>query len=194
MPPSSFRRAFAAQRKADRQNAVFRELGIEPGDQCGEVAAAAGMILLSAKRARQACTPLVDPENRIVAREKERRRDRHVAAVLGAGDAVHQNHQRPIAGANRTVEGSDHMIAAAILQRNDQPLAALNGQRFARLKRVVAQGLQITAPPGTARAETRCKVENSAHVTATLDRQKAQKVRPLLRKRMQRPWQPIQNL
>ena len=59
------------------------------------------------------------------------------------------------------------MVAAAVLERDHQTLAGLTpaGRHGAHLQRVVAQGLQIAAPPGPAGAETRVSVvEKGAHV------------------------------
>ena len=155
---------------------MARDLGIEGIDDGGEILAATGVILPPAKRAGETGAAEVQTEYRIAARQKESGSHGHVAAALGAGDAVNQHDQRPIKAAGGSIDRHDHVIAAAVLERDDQSFALLSGQGMACLERVIAQRLQVTAPPRAAGAESGGRVDNRTHVTPTLSRQKCQQI------------------
>ena len=148
-----FEQQVAAEREADRQHAVAGELRVEAVEQACEVLGAAGVVLLAAEAAGRAGAALVDPEHGVAAGQEVGGGEHHVAAGLGAGDAVDQEHQRPRAQLLRQMQRGDQAIAAAVLEAHHEPARRLAGQGVVDAPRVVADGLQVTAPPGQARIE-----------------------------------------
>jgi hypothetical protein len=161
--PKNFQQHVAAEREADRQDAMPRQPWVELVEQGAEVVAAAGVVDAAAGSPGRAGAALVDHEHRVAADQEERGRDGHVAALLAPGETVDQRHQRSVAIDPGQVQRCHQAIAAAVLERHLDPLDRPARQGVTGLDGVVANGLQVPAPPGAPRTEVQRRGRQQPH-------------------------------
>ena len=134
------------------------------------------MVVAAAVGPRRPGAALVDLEHGMAAREEVGRGDHHVAA---ASRCPRCRGSAPPAGASRSSSGrcseADEPVAAAVLERHASAArTAPARQGVVDAQRVIADGLQVAAPPGQARVEVgefrtrRASRVSSAHPTAPL--------------------------
>ena len=117
-----FEQQVAAEREADRQQAVGGEGGVERGQRVAQVGGAAGVILEAAQRSRGAGAAQVEAQHRMAALEQGGGADQHVGAVLAARQAMDQDHQRP-PPLRRLLQHRRQAVAGAVAQRQLEALA-----------------------------------------------------------------------
>src|SRR5262249_20373010 len=146
----------AAEGEADDDDAVGGEPAVHAADDCAQIFGAAGVILQPAARSRGAGAAQVETEHGMAALEQVTGARPHVGAGLAAGEAVDEDDERARAvGRARAVEGGDEDVAGAIVEREFEALGRIGLERDGRLAQVVADCLQVAAPPGRARHEPR---------------------------------------
>ena len=144
-----FQQHGAAQRVADHDNTVVRQLVGQLRQHAAEIRGAADMVMLPAIRPRGAAAAQVQAQHAVAALEQVARGIHHVGAVLAAGQTVNQDRQRTIRlRFRRPVEHADQDVTAVVRHAETHPLAGV--RRQIRPRHAVepdGDGLQVRAPP-----------------------------------------------